>query len=396
MRITVLGHFYAMPENRIKWQRFAELFPGSDVTLLVPDRLERTRYGASIEYVVRSEDYKNYHLIALRQTCRMRGLYLESGYVLRRTRPDVFVILEEIQNWITVQALLWRRIWIPKTPALGATTQNIPTALTRPHHIWRERYVLHNVDAMNAISEEPARLLRAKEFAKPILIQEGTGADERTWYPDRKLTLAERQHRGLQGFVIGYVGALIEEKGLLDLVVAASHLRGAWRLFWVGDGSLRPRIECLAQELGVRERLHLVGYVPRGETPIFYRCMDVLVLPSHTTPTWREQFGVVLVEAMLSGVAVVGSDSGAIPEVIGDAGLIFPEGDVAALAACLQCLHDNPDLRRELAERGRQRALARYSTSAMAEESHRFFQALLKDKQGMSQQYPDVPQSDNG
>src|SRR5260221_14335510 len=84
--------------------------------------------------------------------------------------------------------------------------------------------------------------------------------------------------------------------------------------------------------------------------------IDALVLRSLTTPVWKEQFGRVLTEAMACGVPVVGSSSGAIPEVIGEAGLIFPEGDAAALAGCLAKLQQPPALRLALAQRGLARA----------------------------------------
>jgi len=72
------------------------------------------------------------------------------------------------------------------------------------------------------------------------------------------------------------------------------------------------------------------------------------VLPSRTLPNWAEQFGRVLIEAMACAVPVIGSTSGEIPHVIGGGGLIFPEGDAAALARCLQRLADSPDQRAAL------------------------------------------------
>ena len=71
--------------------------------------------------------------------------------------------------------------------------------------------------------------------------------------------------------------------------------------------------------------------MPSTEVPAVLRALDVLVLPSLTTPSWKEQFGRVLQEAMACAIPVVGSDSGEIPHVIGDAGLVTPEGDAAAL-----------------------------------------------------------------
>jgi glycosyltransferase involved in cell wall biosynthesis len=102
-----------------------------------------------------------------------------------------------------------------------------------------------------------------------------------------------------------------------------------------------------------------------------------VVLPSCTTRVWKEQFGRILVEAMACKVPVVGSDSGAIPEVVGNAGLIFPEGDVAMLAECLQRLKESPELRHELAERGYVRATTLYSQEHIGRLSVNFYKEVL-------------------
>jgi glycosyltransferase involved in cell wall biosynthesis len=103
---------------------------------------------------------------------------------------------------------------------------------------------------------------------------------------------------------------------------------------------------------------------------------DALALPSLTRPNWKEQFGRILVEAMASGVPCAGSDSGEIPHVLGDAGLVVPEGDAGALAAALSRLADDPGLRRALAARGRARVLARYTHARIAEKTCAVYRAL--------------------
>jgi glycosyltransferase involved in cell wall biosynthesis len=110
--------------------------------------------------------------------------------------------------------------------------------------------------------------------------------------------------------------------------------------------------------------------------PDLLRGLDVLVLPSVSRPNWTEQFGRILVEAMACGVPVIGSSSGEIPEVIGQAGLIFPEGDASALAAHLQRLAGDPTLRGELATSGRARALERYTHRAVAEATVDMYRQL--------------------
>jgi glycosyltransferase involved in cell wall biosynthesis len=111
--------------------------------------------------------------------------------------------------------------------------------------------------------------------------------------------------------------------------------------------------------------------------PDFYRSVDVLVLPSRTTPRWKEQFGRVLVEAMACETPVIGSDSGEIPYVIGRDGLIFPEDDIDALAAHLRSLQEDAALRRELGRRGRQRVLANYTQARIARATAEVYRQML-------------------
>ena len=120
--------------------------------------------------------------------------------------------------------------------------------------------------------------------------------------------------------------------------------------------------------------------IPSTQMPDQYHQLDALAVPSLTLPNWKEQFGPrATVEAMASGVPVIGSDSGAIPDVIADAGLIVPEGDVDALAArCVGCA-TMPALRGDLARRGRDRVLAHYTHQQIAAATVQVYEAMLKN-----------------
>ncbi|MFQ3664330.1 MAG: glycosyltransferase, partial [Chloroflexaceae bacterium] len=100
--------------------------------------------------------------------------------------------------------------------------------------------------------------------------------------------------------------------------------------------------------------------------------------PSRTTPTWKEQFGRVLIEAMSCGVPVIGSSSGEIPHVIGEGGLTYPEGDVSALSAAIARLVADPAARRELACRGRERVLAHFTQAAIARRHVEVYAAMAR------------------
>jgi glycosyltransferase involved in cell wall biosynthesis len=166
-------------------------------------------------------------------------------------------------------------------------------------------------------------------------------------------------------FVIGYAGRLVPEKGLDVVIDAAAGLEGV-ALRFVGNGPLRDELRERAAAQAVS--LEIDTAVAHDTMAAAYASFDVLVLPSRTTDTWVEQFGRVLVEAMWCGVPVVGSDSGEIPWVIESTGggSVFPEGDVHLLRETLGRLRDAPQLRRELAARGREQAQARFSVEAVA------------------------------
>jgi glycosyltransferase involved in cell wall biosynthesis len=97
-----------------------------------------------------------------------------------------------------------------------------------------------------------------------------------------------------------------------------------------------------------------------------------------TMPNWNEQFGRVIIEAMACGVPVVGSTCGAIPEVIGDAGLVFPEDDAGQLRAALESLARDRVAACELGRRARQRAVEHYSWEAVTGRVHELYRELLR------------------
>jgi glycosyltransferase involved in cell wall biosynthesis len=111
--------------------------------------------------------------------------------------------------------------------------------------------------------------------------------------------------------------------------------------------------------------------------PEYLSCLDVLVLPSKTTPHWKEQFGRILTEAMACEVAVIGSRSGEIPQTIGDAGLTFREGDSQELFEKIQFLLERDTLRDTLGKKGRARVLEKYTNGRLASSLYSLYKPLL-------------------
>jgi alpha-maltose-1-phosphate synthase len=168
-------------------------------------------------------------------------------------------------------------------------------------------------------------------------------------------------------FVIFFVGWMLPRKGLPVLAQALAHwLRDAppdrpVKLLVAADGPGKTETESLFRQLQLMSHVRFAGSVSHENMPDLFRASDCFVLPSLPTPTWEEQFGMSLIEAMAAGVPSVSTYSGAIPEIASDAALLVPPGDFVALADALNRLERDPDLRRALSEASRRRALERFA-----------------------------------
>jgi glycosyltransferase involved in cell wall biosynthesis len=140
---------------------------------------------------------------------------------------------------------------------------------------------------------------------------------------------------------------------------------------------MKCELEKLATSLEVANRFIFKEAIPPQDVPLAMQKMDVFVLPSMTRPNWMEQFGRVLIEAMACETPVIGSSSGEISRVIGDAGLIFPEGNVQELSACVRQLLDDPELYAQLATKGRQRVIEHFTQERIAQQIYGAYQEMI-------------------
>jgi glycosyltransferase involved in cell wall biosynthesis len=199
----------------------------------------------------------------------------------------------------------------------------------------------------------------------------------------RPFTPAEKKHKrqewGLQDVkTIGFMGRLNKEKGLEHFFHAVESLprEQPWQVLILGDGPMKVDVQNWIEKNNLKERAFL-KLVKHEEVPGILPVMDVLMCPSQTTKFWREQFGRMIIEAFACGVTVIASDSGEIPFVVNDAGLIVPEANQAAWAQTLKNALFDDDLLHKMRERGFQRAKT-FSIKTVAEQIEKIIVARVE------------------
>ncbi len=362
-------------------KRYSEVARNSPlaVHLLAPERW--TQFNRTIDLEETSDT--SYRVIARQPRAAGflgQGLkntthfYPGLGKILREIKPDIIELWEEPFAAVTFQVIRAARRILPGAKIIFFSAQNIRKNYPPPFSWW-EQYTYRRADFAFVINREAEAVIRSKGWEKESLVLPlgvDPGLFRRFDSPDL------RQELGLTGFTVGFIGKLETQKGVLDLIRAAGRLSGDFHLLIIGNGPLRPRAGRLVAELGLTGKTRFIPAAGYDKMPGYLNCLDVLVLPSVTLPGLKEQFGRVLIEAMSCSVPVIGSDSGEIPNVIGDGGLTFPEGDPAALAERIVMLRRDPDRARELGRKGRRRVEAEFSWEAIARRQVEVYRQLLK------------------
>lgn len=368
MQVMVIGRTYALEINRVKWNYLPS---GVNLILITPVKI---RHPLKIYQAEPSTRWAHF-LLGAWGTGRLSGFAFypwKLWPLLHSLRPDLIQVDEEPPSLALLEVLLLK-LWL-RCPVLFFSWENLPIRYRWPFSAIR-RFNLRQADGAIVGTQEAGQRLRESGFSGPIAVIPQLGVDPERFYPYRNDSL--RQKLGLHTFTIGYIGRFVPEKGLWVLLDALSFLEGDWQCLLVGEGRIREEWLYQAQRRGVRERVVWISTVPHTEVPQYLNAMDVVVLPSLTTPRWKEQFGHVLIEAMACSVPVIGSDSGAIPEVIGDAGLIVPEGNPLALAQAINVLRSSESRRTILGQRGRERVLAFYTNERICHQTLAFWQEVL-------------------
>lgn len=355
-KILVLSHAGVLDVNRAVFQELARL--DLDITMVVPQQWEGDLIR-SLRFEARESD-RPLRVVPLPVAFSGRGSLFFYRSSLRQAlagwEPDLVFLDEEPWSLAALQTCLA----FPKTDLWFFTKENLDKIIPWPFSSL-EQWVYRHAAGAFAVSDEVEQVLRAKGYRGPILrLHHSYDPVLFRARPDlERQRIREEFAIPRQSTVIGYFGRLTLEKGLIDLakalqILAKEENLPEWFFCCVGNGLAEEDMKRALAFLP-SSRYRMLSAISHDRVGSLLSAVDVLVLPSRTTRRWKEQFGRILVEAMACGAAVVGSNSGEIPHLIGRAGggLVFPEGGVHELAGCLRSLLNEPALLERFRNQGR-------------------------------------------
>lgn len=376
MKILVISHSAIQPTYHKKLEEISK-YSDIEMRVLVPSKWfenDQNLYFSSI--------YSNDNLSFYSGDVAFSGygsrFFFTNGIIehFRKFKPDIIHLEEEPWSICALQTIILRRLFCSKSKLIFRTSLSIPIELKFGFiGNFIEDITFKKCDYAFILSGRAGELLRQKGYHKGMSIS-FNGVDTRMF---KKMDVTDlRRKLGIEGneLVIGYVGRLLEMKGPSTLLEAFAMLDDG-KLLLVGSGEYKEELISLASRLGISEKMILPGAVSAKEVPEYINCMDILVLPSITTPGWVEFFGRVLAEAMLCEVPVIGSSSGEIPNVVGDAGLIFKESEAEDLLDKLKMLVDDPIFRKKMAKKGYEHAASLYAWESIARDTYKTYLSVL-------------------
>lgn len=356
MKILLIDPTCVYPGEAAKIRAFAEL-GGISLEVLTGDLHRDGTHTAKLETPPQIQSV-GFHVGRVAGKFPNRTLLLSKLRRSLNNHPDVILAYSDWDHLLTLEIALLKAIVTPKSKLLFQIWENqFYTWKSHPQpnmglyllDRFASKIIFATSDGAMARSAQAAEVLIRAGFSKPVKVI--------PWGVD--LDLFEYREPVLRDpFVVGYVGRLVKEKGVDDLLRAVEGIPRV-KVIIAGAGPEDKDLEQQASHMGID--CQFVGHVPQDRLPETVRQMNAVVLPSRTTKKWAEQFGRAAVEAMAMGVPAIGSDCGAIPWVIGDPELIYSEGDVEVLRKIILWLQADPDAYRRKAQAAQRRARHKFN-----------------------------------
>jgi glycosyltransferase involved in cell wall biosynthesis len=295
------------------------------------------------------------------------SFYRAAVRVCRREKPDIIWA-----NWWIPPGLVAARVASKFRIPLVISSHGTDIALLEKGKILKSLslYVYKRTNMATVVSTFlKQRLLKrvrviAKDNVAVIPMPVGMEHFPRTDLPDHEVP------------VLLSVARYTKQKRLSDIIAAAQKVavdKIPFKILMVGEGPLETELKELAEKAGLSDRIEFIPLVAQQKLGGLYRRSDAVVLVSE-----EEGFGLVLVEAGLTGRPVIGSRSGGITDIVdeGENGLLVEPGDVEGLARSIRTLFENREMRQRLGDGGHKKAVEKFATPVLVNKVYNLFVSL--------------------
>lgn len=399
MNLVIISHAYVYAPYRAKVEALAE-HKDLNITLITPEfGLEgggQKVYASPYE----GKAYKHIILSGLFTGKLNFFIFRNLKKTLQSLNPDIIMLEEEYWTQVAAQVSYVTKKFLPETKLILLSQENIchiwEKEAQSPYQKFRyasfhllEKFIIPRLDGLvfqfpEVWKDFDQRMLALKfKGLKGTFPQLGVDYDRFSKPITHKKLNLIRQKLNIEDtdFVYGYIGRLTLEKGIEDMIYAfAGWNKPNTKVLIIGNGEedYIEKLKALIDKLNLNHIINILPAIKFDDIPAYFQLLDISILLSHTTPIWKEQFGRVLVESMAAGTPVIGSDSGAIPLVVGDTSYIVPEKDILAIREALNDAYTNKSKYIKLSKLAKSRSQKEFSYTAIAKQTYDFIQEIKK------------------
>jgi glycosyltransferase involved in cell wall biosynthesis len=376
LRVLFISHTYVVGVNQGKLDAIANV-EGVKVGLLTPTNWKAQEWNKFLP-LERPYPHIQIYSAPVLFTGRVGGYFYAPWVVwkvLQDFKPDIVQVEEEVFSLCAFESAILARMTGKPMVVFGWENQLRQLPFAR----WKTcQFVLATASAIIPGNQDGADIMKKWDYQGLLEVMPQMGVDPHFFSKDLRSAAIDTAV-----FRIGFLGRLVHSKGIDLIFAAVAQLRDRGinsQIILCGSASAEDEavLHKLAEDLQIAEMVIWRGGFPHSQAPIELSQFDVLVLPSRSLATWKEQFGHVLIEAMAMGIPVVGSSCGEIPNVIGRDDLVFPEENVDSLANILARLIEDTQWRKEAGTYGMERVYQLYTHEKIAQRLVSLWRTILQ------------------
>lgn len=353
-KIVLINHTFSQEHMRKRWKMFAEQHKDIDLYLIAPKEWiagnqKQLTFGSPYVYYTAEINEDNYHVVPVDFEYHKLQSWTSKGMVsfIKALKPNlVYHIGSHLQDSLmqcfkTVKKLPFCKMVVfsmrgPNHDILFRGNYSLKTRLfisllgtpkVKKVNKYSDAIMCHYPDAVKSFQKEG--------YKGPIYIQTQVGVDTEKYKPNVSLRKKIRDKYQIgNAFLFGSASRFAADKGVDDILDSLPKT-GNWKYLLMGGGlpEEEQRIKAHIEQLGIRDKVIMTGYIAQSEMNEYWNALDCAVHIPRTAKSsnWIETFSVALVQAMATNIPVIGDTSGSVPYQIGPNGIIVREGNIAEI-----------------------------------------------------------------